>query len=405
MLILWLLRWFFGYGRVTVQETEGTGEEVLNYLLTEGIAYWAVCRDAEGALSLSLERKDCKKLSSYLDKNARKVYYSIKNLGFPALCRRYRRRPGIAVGAVLFCLMLWLSSRFLWAVEIVGEVGEPAALRALLAEEGCVIGRYIPTLDCYELSSALQMKLPDIAWVSVNILGNTAYVELHEEDLRGDILSLETPSNLIATADGVIDHFTVYSGKPVVKVGDNVRAGDLLVSGVVDSRAVGYRLVRSYGQVVAQMSQTFTVRVPCRATIRSMTGAEQKLRRLQIFGLTLPLFPSGGEPEGLYEEERDSRAWTLPGGKALPVIWHTLTRREYAEETIERSDEETATLAESEMAALLTEQLRDAELLQRSQEAGFIEDAEIGRCYEIRVTVVCLRDIARERPLEHRDTP
>ena len=63
----------------------------------------------------------------------------------------------------------------------------------------------------------------------------------------------------MATADGIIKKMDIVSGNSVVKVGQAVKKGDLLVSGIIET-VDGTRFVKSKGTVLATSEKEITLR-------------------------------------------------------------------------------------------------------------------------------------------------
>ena len=88
----------------------------------------------------------------------------------------------------------------------------------------------------------MREDFDEITWVAAAVKGNHLYISIKENDsFEGGIKSTEIPENIIASDDGTIESIITRSGTPLVKKGDNVEKGQVLVSGVVRSeeRRVG----------------------------------------------------------------------------------------------------------------------------------------------------------------------
>ena len=140
----------------------------------------------------------------------------------------------LVVTIVLLCLSALMS-------------GSEAALFSLthrekqqMEESGLFVGGWIPALDTDRVEQTLLTDAKGIAWVSVNLKGTVAYVQLRpllspkETDASGQ------PANLVAAEDGVIESVRLMSGDVKVKPGDIVRKGQLLIGGVRETTDLGY---------------------------------------------------------------------------------------------------------------------------------------------------------------------
>ena len=56
---------------------------------------------------------------------------------------------------------------------------------------------------------------------------------LNESTMPEQVEKLEYPSHIVASRDGIVKKIEVLGGVPMVKVGDEVKQGDILISGIV----------------------------------------------------------------------------------------------------------------------------------------------------------------------------
>ena len=69
-----------------------------------------------------------------------------------------------------------------------------------------------------------------------------------------------------------------------------MRKGDLLVSGIIDSKALGYRLVRARGEVFAAVTLTYDVEIPYEMERKVYTGEFLTEKDVKFFAKTIKLF-------------------------------------------------------------------------------------------------------------------
>ena len=176
-----------------------------------------------------------------------------KQLGFLALAERYRKRIGLVIGFFLALSLILISSLFVWDINVEGaeRIPEQTILDALEAR-GLYLGAFIPSVDTEDSEEFLILDIDGLSFVSIHLKGTVAQVEVREREKNTEIVDTQSPSNLIASVDGQIEALRVTGGLITVKLGETVKKGDLLVSGIIDSAALGYRLVRARGEVLAR---------------------------------------------------------------------------------------------------------------------------------------------------------
>ena len=236
--------------------------------------------------------------------------------GLPFVLRPFRKRAGLAVGAVCFIgLLLVLSSR-IWTIRVEGNerVGEQA-IREVLEPLGVYEGASFAAVDLAQVQLTALEQLPELMWLTVNVQGSTAVIEVKERQPSQPIAA-DGPSNIVATCDGIVTKIDAVTGQAAVKVGDAVTEGTLLISGVMDSK-VGPLLKRAEGVVTARTTRTLTVTVPYDEVIPSRNPDTILRPSLYVLGFRLPLYTSARVEGDFTVQVTDHplRAY----GKALPV--------------------------------------------------------------------------------------
>ena len=115
MFIKLLVRLLFGYVRI---EVEGYYiERFINICTNNKILIWNLKREKGVKLYLNIGINDFKKLSAI----ARKTNCKIKILrkkGIPFLLNRYKKRKIFAIFLMLVMLIIFISSKYVWNVNI-----------------------------------------------------------------------------------------------------------------------------------------------------------------------------------------------------------------------------------------------------------------------------------------------
>lgn len=390
-----ILRYLGGY---TVCTVTGNESAVYDALLGQNATYWNV-GFSDGTVSFSFFTRHRKNMERLLDKIPDTVY-NFEDKGFPACLRRYRARPGILCGLLLFCGSLWFSSLFIWDVRISGNTTvEDGYLRESLAAYGCKTGAFYPSLDFYELSTRYLQEHDELCWLSVNRKGNIAYVEVLESEPKPEHETSDAPANIIASASGVVTAVYVYGGDAVVKTGDSVSAGQVLISGFTMDRFEDIRLVRASGEVLAQIRKTFTVTVPYNDVRRSYDGEQTVYRTASLFGMTLPLY--FGEQREMPDCDRLSATEPLylTDWVRTPVLLTTDTYAHYVTLSFTRTRDQCRAEALRRMEEVMREGLEHCETVSvdKTESDGTDEGGE--PVFILRYEVTCIADIAQVREI------
>lgn len=201
-------------------------EGVISRLKMEKIPLYNVKKTDKNVLELCIERKYKKKVFTILNNSCYNILY-VKNYGLsriPVLCKE---KLGVLIGCALFAALCIFSGYPVLKIEVVGA-GEyyREKVIGLLAESGVSVGKGYKEEVAPEVTAKI-LSLDGVSFCSVKKSGNVLTVEVQitpsaELCERGELLQ--------SPAEGVIYSLTVLRGEAKVSVGDEVHAGEVIVS-------------------------------------------------------------------------------------------------------------------------------------------------------------------------------
>ena len=293
--MLYLYRFFCG-----ILEVEFFGiypEKIINLCAKNRIAVWNV-HYGNNKIRLFITVKDFKRLPKILKRSGLRLHI-LNKTGFPFFINRYKRRFGIFAGIVIFFAVLQFMSGFIWIIEVEGnKTVTDREILAICKDLGIEIGVKRNSIDTKNTPQDLLLKTDKLSWGSFNIEGCKLTVNVTEIVPKTEDNTIAT--NLKAAKDGIIEKIDVTSGNPVVKVGDIVKKGDLLVSGITETMR-DTKFVHSIGTVTAKTEETITLFEPFIKKSETLTGKTAKRRVLEIFGIKIPLYI--GKEKGNFKTE------------------------------------------------------------------------------------------------------
>ena len=355
-------------GTVSFRAQGRSPERLLNLTAQRGVLLWNVRPSPQG-LEGEVAARDYRRIRPLARKAAVRTTV-LKKSGFPFLAAAYRGRAGLAVGAALGAALLVFLSQFLWTIDVVGQehVSE-ARLRTLLAESGVKTGALCRGVDAGQVKRDILLKVEDISWLSVNIVGCHANVEIKEKTRKPENDG-DTPCNLKAKEDGVITKITVGEGVTEVKKGSGVAKGDLLVSGVSAAREGTVRYLHAEGEIMADVISEKEFKLPKEDDYISLT--ENKAERRQL-GFLIFRFPCTLSFRFFASAARTEEAdWLTADKTALPLGFVTETLHELKTERVTR--DEANARAVFNRAALLEELFAKGEGRRVSKELTVAEN-------------------------------
>lgn len=213
-----------------------------------------------------------------------------KKVGLPFILYKNRRRKGLAIGLGLFFAIINVLSMFIWSIDIKGNNQvSTCQMKETLRDNGVYIGAFKNNLDVYKAEKDFELQLGKVGWMSVNIIGSTASVELSESYDVPEIVDASKPCNLKAKKAGQIIKMDVREGQSSVSIGDGVAKGQLLVSGVVEIGETGKaQFVHSEGEVYAGVQTKEVITVPNSVSYISIKETDSR-RMLSLMGLNIPI--------------------------------------------------------------------------------------------------------------------
>ena len=297
--------------------------------------------------------------------------------------------------AIILAIMLYILSRdVVFDVRVNGnEHLTEEYITAQLEEVGFGVGSRWSKSDRNGIEIAVLDTSSDIAWISINREGRVATVRVIELS-PGMSPPITTPANIIADRDCVIEEITVVAGTPVVKVGDTVHRGDLLISGIIETEN-GTRYVRAEGTVRGSASTTLTTEVGKTVTETVVKDGGKANFAIKIFNFRINIYKKyGNSPDDcvIIESNRN----IMLQNTRIPV---TLIYGNYAvtvENTVTLTDADLPIYAGRMHAVELGDFLTDKDLVKirtsgRFTDMGYVMESrvvystDVGKIAEIRM--------------------
>ncbi len=301
-------------GSVRFQVWGNFPERFLNLCAHRGLPIWGVNRSG-GQFTACTRASAYRKLRPCAKKAGVRLRVT-RRRGLPFLLRRYRWRWGLVMGILCFITLLALLGNFVWTIEVQGNITVDRQVILDHLAELVRPGSYRPALDARDIERQMMLRVDKLSWIAVNLRGSAAHIQIKERVLPPPIIDSNTPANVVAAADGQIMQMEVYSGQPLIKKGDTVLKGDIIVSGMVEEKDGDVQLVHARAKVMAQVIRQLKAEVPYHQTRYNYRSLVRRYA-LGSFGLELPLWV-GRPPGPPYKLEKFARQPNI-SGLGLPI--------------------------------------------------------------------------------------
>ncbi|MBE6672981.1 MAG: hypothetical protein E7599_05625 [Ruminococcaceae bacterium] len=382
------------YGEMTLAFDDRSSHTLVFDILRKSGANYRRLSLLQDVLTLQIPKTDARRLMSHLD--ALSISYRIeREAGLYLLLRRLKRRPGLWLGAFLFIALLFASTHFVFDIRITGnEMLTDAEILEELEENGFICGSYLPNIDMEALCNRVVLRSDRIAWISVNMLGTVAHVEVKERKETDSGTDKGGLSCLVAERDGVIVGFDCSSGTIAVNVGETVKKGQVLVNGILETQGGAY-FQSAAGRVRARTNRTLTFTVNKSEEV-TVGYRRVLLEKYIIFlGKSIKVFAKGGNlPQSCDTIREETVQLSLYRDLMLPIYEKKVYLEIPITERVSYTEEQAQRIAAEEIASQMAK-IDGLSVLE--SEVIFTED---DHSYTMTRTITCIENIAKVVPIK-----
>ena len=288
MYIQILKNYLSGYVRIIV---EGFFiERFINLCLKNGILLWNSKRKKATLLEVNIPVKDFKKVVGLAKQTDNKVKIKSKK-GFPFVAHQYKKRKIFFSFLCLIVVSILFLSNFVWNIEIIGNqtISKEEILQNL-KEQGLNIGNFKKNVDTKAIVNNMRLNRNDLAWIGIELKGTNAIVKIVEAAQKPDIVQEDEYCNIVATKDGMIVKVNALNGTPLVKEGDTIKKGTVLVGGWLEGKYTGMRYVHANGEVKAKVWYEEKEKIELNQVITRQTENTERKYSVRINNFTINFY-------------------------------------------------------------------------------------------------------------------
>lgn len=343
-----LFRFIFGYLKVCYK-----GKEKVRFLQLckkNGVELWDLHK-TDDTLTFKISRSDYIYAQNFLDKITGNLEI-LNKIGIPYLFYRYKKRKIFLLSFMLFLFVIKLFTFYIWKINVTGTKGyTKEEIVKNITENYIPIGTKISNIDCEDLEEKLRLSYPDVAWISCNIKGTELNVNLSETVPKNTQMDFTVPCNMIAAKDAVISEVMVKDGLSLIHIGDEVKKGDVLITGVINisneyDEYIETDYVSAKGEVYGITKYDYMDSFPLEYYKKQYTGNKKKTYGFQIINkfINIPYTIKFNSAYDCISEEHNIRigkTYSLPFGVTSFSYREYIPKREiYAEEEAKNIAEE-----------------------------------------------------------------
>lgn len=345
-----LLNWFRGF--LLVRISGPAPERFINLCCNKKIFIWDL-KQMEDGYQFHIMAGKFKSLKA-ISKKTGIVPRIKRKIGFPFMMHRYRKRKGFFAGIIICIVLIYIMSLFIWDISILGgSKYTPQAMLKFLKENQIYTGIKKNEVNCQEIEETIRLAYKDIGWVSAEIKGTRLIIKITETNMPAPARQAMEPSHIVATKDGIVDEIITRAGTPLVKVGDVVKKGDILVSGILTIKSdfdevLRYQPVVADADIVCKSYYDYKEAFKMEYINKNFTGSTEKGYYISFFGKKLFLY----NPRNSYDRYDiivNENTLHITSSFYLPFRFGSILSREYQDEKKTYTEEEAIAIAEARL--------------------------------------------------------
>lgn len=349
-MLMKLINWFRGFLCVNIRGV--APERFINLCCSKKIYIWDLVKTEED-YRFHISIKNYKKLRPVAKKTGIIPRITCR-IGFPFIMHRYRKRKGFFIGFFICAILVYIMSLYIWNISILGgSKYTPEAMLKFLDEKHVYTGIMKNKVNCQEIEEEIRLAYKDIGWVSAEIKGTRLIIKITETNMPAPAGVAIDPSHIVATKNGIIKSIITRTGTPIVKEGDVVKKGDILVSGILPIKSdfdeiLRYQPVVADADIICKSYYDYKDSFSMDYLQQDFTGKHKKGYYFILFGRKLFLYnPSNSYDK--YDIIVNEKTLHISDTFYLPFRYGSINSREYTQEKKKYTDEEAIALAETNL--------------------------------------------------------
>lgn len=305
-----------------------------------------------------------------------KVEIISKN-GFLYNLKRLIKRYALLAGIVLSVIALFVLSKRVMFIKVFGS-DDAKIIQAVKSAQ--LTSWHFKAKD--NVASAVDsiMQIEGVIWANIEIKGVYANVFVEQEQMLD---FGQKSGKIVAKSDGVIKNLIVYSGTPLVKNGDTVFAGQVLVEDY-EMRGQEQVFTEAKAKVITQTWYLQSETIPCTNQKNVLTGNQKAKTEISLFGKSFT-FENGKPFKEAIEDKKEIFT------SFLPIKITKINLREYKKQIVKVDEEKAIRQAEIDLSQKIMLNLaKNAVIIEKNVDVQKNDDfITVSVCYAV------LEDIAK----------
>ncbi len=271
------LLWNYMCGVLVIEIQGSSTERFVNMCAHHGINVWDL-NTTTNIYTFKIHFNDLSDLKNFSNKLG--VEFRIKSsYGIPFLIKNIIKRPVFIPGMLIATLLIYMYTLLLWDIRIDGNSRySEEEITKFLNQNNFNVSMFKSNIDTANIVSLIRNNFPDIIWVSSHVEGSALIIKVKENLVVDDgevvldattnkyvgtshedehFVTMIQGTDIIAQEDGIVTTIITRNGVPLVHVGDEVKKGQVLVSGRLElandyDELIGFQYVEADADIYIQ---------------------------------------------------------------------------------------------------------------------------------------------------------
>ena len=207
---------------------------------------------------------------------------NIDNIGVAAAAKFVRLRFALPIICLLCVAILLISAQFCFRIEVTGDFDAELVLTSL-GNAGVRVGSNLSRIDVGVLENTLANDVGAM-YAVVTRSGSVLYVNVVAKKEIDPPVDMTKRRDIVATREGTVTAVLCEQGNPLVKVGDYVKVGDVLIEGRRVFNDGASNDVYALGMVTVQLTASGFAEYNGQRTVTVETGELFTCTGVILFG-------------------------------------------------------------------------------------------------------------------------
>ena len=284
----------------------------------------------------------------------------------------------------------------MWNIEV--QVEDNLQIEQIeedLANLGLKKGVLKSKIETEKLINELRLKRNDISWIGIDLKGTNVIVKAVKSDEKPELIDDSEYCNIVASKSGTITKIIAQNGTAVVKIGEQVNKGDVLIAGYMEGKYTEKRYVHSLGEVQAKVVYKKSEKMYLNQEIMKDTGEKEKRLQIKFNNFQINFYKTLSKFK-IYDTIYTEKQLKIFSNFYLPISIVEITNKEQIKENKKYSKEEAIELKKQELSTEIEKDIANKDNIQNVT----VDTNELEGYVEVYVTYEVLENIGIYEKLE-----